>query len=319
MSRRVPSTHDGTSGPPKEMDASGCGWLRNPIHSAVATSSAPDSVPGVVGADQVPDELADGRVARIGVGLDTDCERVGMDVRHEVCGARELRRRLRATPPTRGRGVGHGDDAHRSTGLACVVAHRPHPRDVAADGVGDSRMLLEHLLPGLSCAARPGPGSCDHDRVDSTCVARRLPELLGRSREVRRRRARADPDALDAPRRQRVAQRRLPLRIVGDDQARSRTAHRRPGRRCGLVEHVGEPAVAGAVRRLRGLGRHERRRDDGVEYVGERRDVRRPCHFEQARRRDRRHLGTVGEDDVPGAPGERVAAEVRADRAELLG
>ena len=191
-------------------------------------------------------------------------------------GPGELRRRLRSTSPARGRGVGHGGDAHPSTGLACVVAHRPHPRDVAADGVGEPLMVREHLLPGFPRAGRPGPGSCDHDCVDPTCVARRLAELLGRAGEVRRRRRRADPDALDAPRRQRVAQRRLPPRVVGDDQARTRSARTRPGRRRSLVEHPGEPAVAGAIRLLRGLGRHERRRDDGVEHMSERGDVGSP-------------------------------------------
>src|SRR3954447_26088710 len=42
---------------------------------------------GVVGADQVADELADARVALVGVGLHADGERVGADVGHEVRGA----------------------------------------------------------------------------------------------------------------------------------------------------------------------------------------------------------------------------------------
>ncbi len=43
ITRRVPSTHGGNSGPPNEIEPSGCGWLRSPIQSAVATSSAPES------------------------------------------------------------------------------------------------------------------------------------------------------------------------------------------------------------------------------------------------------------------------------------
>ena len=147
MPRRVPSTHDGSSGPPKEIDASGCGWLRSPIHSAVATSSAPDSAPASSAPTRYATSSPTVDVARVGIGLDADRERVGLDVGDEVRGPRELRGRLRAASAARGRGVGHGDDAHRSTRLAGVVAHRPHPRDVAADGVGDPRVLGEHLLP----------------------------------------------------------------------------------------------------------------------------------------------------------------------------
>ena len=167
----------GSSGPPKEIDASGCGWLRNPIHSAVATSSAPDSPAGVVDADQVR-RRARRRSSSATRHRSPPRSRTASAWRSvdEVRGPGELRGRLRATSPARGRGVGHGGDAHRSTGLARVVAHRPHPRDVAADGVGDPLVLARAPARQVSpVPARPRPGSCDHDRVDPAGVARRLP------------------------------------------------------------------------------------------------------------------------------------------------
>ena len=211
MSRRVSSTHDGSSGPPNEMDASGCGWLRNPIHSAVATSSAPDIAPVSSAPTRYATSSPTVDAARIGVGLDADRERVGLDVGHEVRGTRELRRRLRAAPPARGRGVGHGDDAHRSTRLTRVVAHRPHPRDVAADRVDDSRVLLEHLLPGLRrCRSTPDPVRATTTASTppasraacASCSAAPTKSVAGAPEPI--------PTHLDAPRRQRVAHRRLP-------------------------------------------------------------------------------------------------------------
>ena len=235
-------------------------------------------------------------------------------------GPGELRRRLRSTPPARGRGVGHGDDRiPRPDSRAWSLTARTHATSLRMASVMPL-MLREHLLPGFPGAAR-----------------RRTRLVRPRPRRSHPRRAPRVPSCSAAPRSPSpAAPEPIPTHLTPRDADASRSAdshrgssvttrHERaplapaPGVGALLVEHPGEPAVAGAVRLLRGLGRHERRRDDGVEHVSERGDVGSPRHLEQARRRDRRQLGAVGEDDVPRAPRERVAAEVRADGAELLG
>ena len=191
---------DGSSGPPNEMDASGCGWLRSPIHSAVTTSSAPDIAP----ASSAPTRYATSSPtvdARDSASVSTPIANasVWMSV-DEVRGTRELCRCLGAAPPARGRGVGHRDDAHRTIRgtRAWSLTARTHA----------TSLRIASTIPACSSstASQPAPAPLDPDPVRATTTASTPPasraacaELLGSSDEVARGRSRADRHDLHAP------------------------------------------------------------------------------------------------------------------------
>ena len=188
-----------------------------------------------------------------------------------------------AARPPDGRGVGHGDDAHRTARGTRVVAHRPHPRHVAAGSHRRCPRARRAPLPSRR-RRRPDPEPVRATTTASTPPASRAAcrQLLGGSDEVGRGCTRADPDDLDAPRRQRVLHH-------ADSHVGSSvtTRHDRvpassapPSSEALSSNTAFEPAVAGAVGLLRGLGRHERGGDDDIEHMAEVGDAAGPHHFE---------------------------------------
>ena len=281
-------------------------------------------LPGVVDADQVPHELADGRrsATRHRSPRRSRTHRSWRSATR--CAAREscAAACARLRPPEVVASVTVTMRIGRPDSRAWSLTARTHATSLRMASV-DPRHARRAPAPRRSPAPARRRTRLRATTTASiaTCVARGLTELLGRARRSRSpARADADPDALDAPRRQRVAHRRLPPRVVGDDQARPGAAShpprasarsRRTRPRTGRCWRRSSPARPRPARTPPGSRCRARGRASATSAVR--------ATSSSARRRDRRHLGAVGEDDVPRAPRERVAAEVRADGAELLG
>ena len=279
--RRVSSNQRGSSGPPNETlprDAGGC--ADRPSRRRPQLGARQAAAPGA--AHEVRHELGRPVAARASAAVSTLIANAAQPtIGNEVGGASELRRGLGAAPAAGGGGVGerHQPDSARPD-VAGVVTHCPRPRHV---GCGwRPRCRRARRAPAPSFPAPPVPDRPAPVPARATTTAS-MPPPRWRPRSV----ARPHPRSLrpaHLPRRRTRSHGASSASRAADSQRPSSaiTRHVRAPRSWAppdgstSANTEAEPGVAGPVRLLGRLRRHERRGHHGVEHVRQRRPRRWP-------------------------------------------